>query len=97
MVAAACGGFAAECPAGRRYRSIAARPAPQQHGAAALRTAANAGSATFQRTYVAERTLVSLFITKEFTFLPNHYDMVINVLQMIPRTPLLIVSLIQYR
>ena len=40
--AAACGGFAAVRPAGRRYRSIAVRPAPQQHGAAA----ANAGSAT---------------------------------------------------
>ena len=45
--AAACGGFAAVGPAGSRYRSIAARPAPQQHGAAARRTAANAGSATF--------------------------------------------------
>jgi len=40
---AACGGFAAVGPAGRRYQSIAAWPAPQQHGAAA----ANAGSATF--------------------------------------------------
>jgi len=47
MAAAACGGFAAECPAGRRYRSIVARPAQQQHGAAARRTAANAGSAAF--------------------------------------------------
>ena len=46
--AAACAGFAAVGPAGRRYRSIAARPAPQpQHGAAARRAAANAGSATF--------------------------------------------------
>jgi len=45
--AAACGGFAAVGPAGSRYRSIAARSAPQQHGAAARRTAANAGSATF--------------------------------------------------
>ena len=45
--AAACGGFAAVGPAGRRYRSIAARPAPQQHRAAARRAAANAGSATF--------------------------------------------------
>ena len=45
--AAACGGFAALGPAGRRYRSIAERPAPQQHGAAARRAAANAGSATF--------------------------------------------------
>ena len=41
--AAAYGGFAAVGPADRKYRSIAARPAPQQHGA----TAANAGSATF--------------------------------------------------
>ena len=41
--AAACGGFAAVGPAGKRYRSTAARPAPQQHGAAA----ANAGSVTF--------------------------------------------------
>ena len=31
--AAECSGFAAVGPAGRRYRSIAARPAPQQHGA----------------------------------------------------------------
>jgi len=31
--AAACGGFAAGGPASRRYRSIAARPAPQQHWA----------------------------------------------------------------
>jgi len=38
---------AAACGAGLRYRSIAARPAPQQHGAAARRAAANAGSATF--------------------------------------------------
>ena len=30
---AACSGFAAVGPAGRIYRSIAARPAPQQHGA----------------------------------------------------------------
>jgi len=30
--AAACGGFAAVRPAARRYRSIAARPVPQQHG-----------------------------------------------------------------
>ena len=47
LAAAACAGFAAVGPAGRRYRSIAARPAPQQHGAAARRAAANAGSATF--------------------------------------------------
>ena len=45
--AAACGGFAAVRPAARRCRSIAARPVPQQHGAAARRAAANAGSATF--------------------------------------------------
>jgi len=45
--AAACGGFAAEGPTDRRYRSIAARPAPQQHGAAARRSAAIAGSVTF--------------------------------------------------
>jgi len=45
--AAAYGGFAAVGPVGRRYRSIAARQAPQQHGAAARRTAANVGSATF--------------------------------------------------
>ena len=42
-----CGGFAAVGAAGKRYRSIASRPAPQQHGAAARRAAANAGSATF--------------------------------------------------
>jgi len=34
-------------PAGRRYRSIAARSTQQQQGAAARRAAANAGSATF--------------------------------------------------
>ena len=39
--AAARGGFAAVGPAGKRYRSIAARPTSQQRGAAA----ANAGSA----------------------------------------------------
>jgi len=41
--AAACGGFAAVGPAGRRYRWIA----PQQNGAAARHAAANAGSGTF--------------------------------------------------
>ena len=41
--AAACGRFAAVGPAGRRYQSIAARPVPRKHGAAA----ANAGSVTF--------------------------------------------------
>ena len=50
--AAPCGGFAAVGPAGRRYRLIAARPAPatapQQHGAAApWCSAANASSVTF--------------------------------------------------
>ena len=44
--AAACGGFAAEGRAGRQYRSIAAWPAPQQHGA--RHAAANAGSATYR-------------------------------------------------
>ena len=44
--AAACGGFAAVGPVGRRYRSIAARPAPQQHVATEWRAAENAGSAT---------------------------------------------------
>jgi len=46
-VAAACSGFAAVGMAGRRYQSIAARPALHQHGAAALCATANAGSATF--------------------------------------------------
>jgi len=41
---AACGGFAAERSAGRRYRTIAGAGA-QQHGDAARRIAANAGSA----------------------------------------------------
>ena len=41
--AAACCRFAAVGPAGRRYQSIAARPVPRKHGAAA----ANAGSVTF--------------------------------------------------
>jgi len=41
------GGFAAVGPAGGRYRPIAARATAQQHGTAARRAAANAGSATF--------------------------------------------------
>ena len=45
--ATACGGFAVVSLVGRKYRSIAAWPAPQQHGAAARRAAENAGSATF--------------------------------------------------
>jgi len=46
--AAACGGFAAVDPAGRRYRSIAARPARSSNGAAAARrSAAKASSVTF--------------------------------------------------
>jgi len=45
--AAACGGFVAVRPAGKRYRSIGAWQGSQQHGAAAWRAAANAGSATF--------------------------------------------------
>jgi len=47
FVCPSVGGFAALGAASRKYRSIAARPAPQQHGAAARRKAANAGSATF--------------------------------------------------
>ena len=47
VVCGACGGFAAVGPAGRRYRSIAARSMQQQQGAAARRAAANAGCATF--------------------------------------------------
>ena len=46
--AAACGGFAAVSLAGRRYRSITARPAPSNKGAAAARrSATNASSVTF--------------------------------------------------
>jgi len=51
--AAARGGFAAVGPAGRKYRSIAARPAPSSNGAAAARRtaarrpAAKARSVTF--------------------------------------------------
>ena len=47
--AAACGGFAAEGTAGRRYRSIAARPSPQaqQRVAAVWRATVNVGSAMF--------------------------------------------------
>jgi len=41
--AAACGGFAAVGPAGKSYRSIAARPARGSNGA----TAANASSVAF--------------------------------------------------
>ena len=44
---AARSGFAAVGPVGRKYRLIAARLVPQQHGTAARRAAANAGSATF--------------------------------------------------
>jgi len=47
LAAAACGGFAAVGSVGWKYRSTAARPSPQQHGAAARRAPANAGSATF--------------------------------------------------
>ena len=64
-VPAACGGFAAVGEAGRKYRSIAARPAPQQHGAAARRAAANAGSATFSA-YVC-----SLAEPKDLSLLKN--------------------------
>ena len=39
--------LAAVGPAGRRYRSIAARPAVQQHGATAREQQQIAGSATF--------------------------------------------------
>ena len=46
--AAACGGFAAVGPAGRRYRSIAAWPAPSNNGAAAARrSVAKPSSVTF--------------------------------------------------
>jgi len=46
--AAACGGFAAVSLAGRRYRSITARPVPSSNGAAAARrSATNASSVTF--------------------------------------------------
>ena len=38
--AAACGGFAAVGPSGRRYRSIVAWPAPSSNGAAAARRSA---------------------------------------------------------
>jgi len=47
--AAACREFAAVGLAGRRYRSIAARPAPSSNGAAAAwRSAAKAGMFHFQ-------------------------------------------------
>ena len=39
----------------RPYRSTAVRPAPQKHRAAAQRSAANVGSATFSA-YVGSRT-----------------------------------------
>jgi len=45
--AAACSGFAAVGPAGRRYRSVATRSAPQQHGATAWCAAADVGSVVF--------------------------------------------------
>jgi len=45
--AAAFGEFADVGPVGRRYQSVATRPAPQYHRAAAWCTAANVGSATF--------------------------------------------------
>jgi len=58
--AEACGGFAAMGPVGRKYRSIAARrrrsSTGPQHGAQQQMRAVS----RFQRTYVAERTPVSL-------------------------------------
>ena len=45
--ASAGGRFAAVGLAGRKYRSIVARSAPQQQGAAERRAAENAGSALF--------------------------------------------------
>jgi len=53
IAAAACGGFAAERRANRRYRSRAAGAGRQvttapQHGGIARRSAANAGSAILQ-------------------------------------------------
>jgi len=62
--ATACGGFAAVGPAGRRYRSIPARPAPSSNGAAAAhriatrRSAANASSVTFTAAVEAVHRLV---------------------------------------
>jgi len=53
--AAECCWFAAVDLAGRRYSSIAARPALHQHGAAVRHAAANVGSAAF-RADVASRT-----------------------------------------
>ena len=47
--------FAAVSPDGRRYRSIAARPARRRSAATARRSTANAGSATLSACVVAER------------------------------------------
>ena len=63
----ACGGFAAEQPAGRTFRSTAAGAgAQQQRGAAARRSAANAGRVVL----TAELTMLntSLFIYGKFLF-----------------------------
>ena len=60
-------------PAGRRHRSIAARPAVSstapQHGAAA----ANAGSGTLTVTQEAERRLVKIISVKQ-KLLKNQYS-----------------------
>ena len=56
--AVAYGAFAAVGPAGRRYRSIAARSAPQQHGTAARRAAEMRAVPRLQLTQEAEHRLV---------------------------------------
>jgi len=69
-------GFAAMGPSGRTYRSIAVRPALQQHEDTAQRAAANAGSATFPAAEVAEHRFVFIQAARRCnTVLVNHVCM----------------------
>jgi len=60
LTAAACGGFAAECPASRRYRSAAAG-AQQQQRRSTGRLAANVGSVML----TVELTTLNTYVFKE--------------------------------
>jgi len=62
LTAAACGGFAAECPASRRYRSASAAPgAQQQQRRSTGRLAANVGSVML----IVELTTLNTDLFKE--------------------------------
>jgi len=62
--AAACGGFAAECRSGWKYRLTAARRAPSSNDAAARRSAANADSAMLTAKLKKLNTDLFHFITR---------------------------------